>query len=171
MSPRNPGEVRAPLVVRTHVTPWGFAVALPLALAFAFIGARSLDAQIVPSRLASLGEPPLWLFAAILIGFALFLFLIGVAELAHYLKPAVEVVIDQNGVTTWGVLGERRIAWGDIIDAEVDESHLELKARGRSRGPMRGVRLQFSRLAVEPAALVQRIREHRPDLEPRYRTG
>lgn len=152
------------MIVRTHVTPWGFVVALPLALTFAYLGAQALDGHIVPRRLGVLVEPPAWTFGVLLLGFALFLFLIGIAELANYLKPSIEVVVDSAGVTTYGVLGERRYRWGDVLGIDHDESQLSLRVRGRSQGTSRDVRLQFSRLAVEPADLVQRIRTHSPDL-------
>ena len=161
----------APMVVHTHVTPWGFLVALPLALAFAYLGAWSLDADIVPHRLGSLEDPPIWLFSAFLIAFSLFLFLIGVGELARYLKPTIEVVIDQHGVTTFGVLGKRRAAWSDLVDASIDQGQLALRCRAKGRGAARDVRLHFNRLAVEPAALISKIGQHRPDLATVTRAG
>ncbi len=159
-----------PIVVRTHVTPWGFVVALPLALTFAYLGAHALDGQIVPRQLGALVEPPGWTFGALLLGFALFLFLIGIAELAHYLKPSIEVVIDSTGVTTYGVLGERRHQWADVLGLDVDPSQVSLRMRSRGRGAARDVRLHFSRLAVEPVLLVDSIHAHCPDLEAPYRT-
>jgi hypothetical protein len=164
MSEAEPAAPRAPMIVRTHVTPWGFVLALPMALAFAYLGARTLDAGIVPERLGSFIDPPIWLFGALLIGFALFLFLIGVAELAAYLKPSVGVVVDESGVTTFGVLGARRVGWSDIVSADLNQVQLALKARRTGGSRLRDVRLYFSRLAVEPTALVTRIQSHRPDL-------
>ncbi len=159
-----------PMVVRTHVTPWGFLVALSLALTFAYLGAHALDGHIVPRRLGVMVEPPAWTFGALLLGFALFLFLIGFAELAHYLKPSIEVVVDSAGLTTYGVLGERRHQWADVLDLDIDPSQVSLRVRGRNRGASRDVRLHFSRLAVEPTDLVDCIRGHCPDLEAPDRT-
>ncbi|MEZ5817942.1 MAG: PH domain-containing protein [Hyphomicrobiaceae bacterium] len=159
------GEVLdEPLVVRTHVTPWGFVVALPLAVMLAYLGAWALDAVPAGGPGGSPADTGLWLFSIPLIGFALFLFLIGIGELARYLKPAVEVVVDESGVTTYGILGGRRIAWGDIVETRVDGRHLSLKAR--AKGAPRTVRLHFDRLAIEPVKLVERLRLHRPDLKP-----
>ena len=153
-----------PMIVRTHVTPWGFLVALPLALGFAYLGARALDAGLLPASLGSLDDPPLWLFSALLIGFALFLFLIGVGELASYLKPAVEVVLDRQGIATFGMLGERRLTWGELGEARIDGGQLSL--RGRHGDRTRSMRLHFNRLSIAPADLVARIERHRPDLRP-----
>ena len=159
-------ELDEALVVRTHVTPWGFLVALPLALGFAYLGARALDAGISPHRIASLEDAPIWLFSALLIGFALFLFLVGVGELASYLKPAVEIVLDRQGIVTFGMLGERRLAWDELVEVRLDGAHLSLRGRPGERGGARNMRLHFNRLAVPPAALIARIERRRPDLGP-----
>ncbi len=155
---------RKALVVRSHVTPWGFLVALPLALAFAYVGALNLDYPIMPPRIEAIGELPFWLFSAILIGFALLLFLIGIAELAAYVKPAVQVVVDDKQVTTWGVMGERKFVWGDIVGARVGDGQLVLRARGRKPGAVREARLHFNRLQVDPRELVGQISARRPDI-------
>ncbi|MGD9806319.1 MAG: PH domain-containing protein [Hyphomicrobiaceae bacterium] len=156
-------EIRSgPLVVRTHVMPWGFLVALPLATALACLGAWALDTGLTIE--ANGVETQWWLFSAMLLGFALFLFLIGVGELARYLKPSVEAVVDDDGITTYGMLGARRIAWNDIVETRIDGRHLSIRARGK--GAPRTLRLHFNRLAVDPARLVARIRHHRPDLKP-----
>lgn len=161
--------VEALVQVPTHVTPWGFLVALPLAAAFAYVGALALDAQIVPLQLDGIGPVPFWASSAILLGLGLLLFLIGIAELAHYLKPTVALALDRDGVTTWGVLGARRSAWNDLVGLELSEGQLTLRARGRKPGSMRDVRLQFNRLAIAPAALLACILQHRPDLVVRRR--
>lgn len=158
--------VNEPMIVRTHVTPWGFLVALPLALGFAYLGARALDASMLPASLGSLDDPPLWLFSALLIGFALFLFLIGVGELASYLKPAVEVVLDRQGIATFGMLGERRLTWGELVEARIVGGQLSLRGRHGDRGGARNMRLHFNRLSVAPVDLIKRIERHRPDLGP-----
>ena len=158
-----------PLVVRSHVTPWGFLVALPLALAFAYVGALSLDHPFLIPEIVLLGEVPFWLSGVVLLAFALLLFLIGIAELAAYLKPSVEVVIDHERVTTWGVMGERRFAWKDVVGARIDEGQLVLSARGRTAGKLREARMHFSRLQVDPAVLVRRILAHRPDIRVNQR--
>ena len=152
------------MVVHTHVTPWGFVVALPLALAFAYLGARALDAGLVPNSIPDLAEAPIWLFSALLIGFALFLFLVGVNELARYLKPAVEVVLDRDGITAHGMLGERRMSWSDLVEARTEGGQLALRARSGNRASLRTMRLHFNRLAIDPVVLMSRIGMHRPDL-------
>lgn len=164
MSVEQPDRTPEPLIVRTHVTPWGFLVALPLALVFAYLGARALDAHIVPEQLGRLDDAPFWLFSALLLGFALFLFLIGVGELAAYLKPAVEVVMDQDGVRTFGLLGERRLGWSELAHARFDHDRLELATRPRGGRAPRSLSLHLNRLSVEPARLLERIERHRPDL-------
>ncbi|MEZ5854646.1 MAG: hypothetical protein R3D67_07815 [Hyphomicrobiaceae bacterium] len=152
------------LIVRSHVTPWGFLVALPLAFAFAYVGALTLDAPIVPPRIEGIGDLPFWLFSAILLAFALLLFLIGIAELAAYLKPAVQVVIDDQRLTTWGVMGARQFIWNDILAARVDDGQLVLRARGRKAGKQREARLHFSRLQIDPKELLAQILVRRPDI-------
>lgn len=153
-----------PLVVRTHVTPWGFLVALPFALMLAYLGAWALDIGVAHDPEASRLDNPLWIFSIPLLGFALFLFVIGVGELARYLKPAIEVVIDGDGVTTYGVMGARHIVWSELVETRIDSQHVALRAR--HKGTPKTVRLHFARLDVEPAQLMRRIARHRPDLQP-----
>lgn len=162
-------DLTEPLIVHTRVMPWGFVVALPLALCFAYLGAWIFDGGLEPVRTGGKGEVPATAMAGLLIGFALFLFLIGVGELASYLKPAVEVVLDENGVTTRGVLGERRIAWGDLAEAVIDQGQLTLRGAKLRGARPRELRLNFNRLEVEPVRLLETIRKYRPDLAPRYR--
>ncbi len=162
-SKAEPSGSSAPLIVRSHVMPWGFLVALPLALAFAYLGAWGLDAALAPDFVAA-EDAPLWLFSLPLLAFSLFLFLVGVGELARYLKPAVEVIVDGTGVTTFDLLGARRTAWGDMVEARVEGGQLCLRGRTDRRGSGRELRLNFNRLAIEPVLLVQRIAVHRPDL-------
>jgi hypothetical protein len=168
---RVPVEVHEPFVVRTHVTPWGFAVALPLALGFAYLGAWAFDADVVPHKLGIMEEPPIWLFGTMFVGFALFLFLIGVGELASYLKPGVEVVMDATGIATHGIIGQRRIAWDDLLEARIDSRQIELAGRTSSGGSARRLRLHFNRLEVEPAQLLASIRARRPDLALVHASG
>jgi hypothetical protein len=153
-----------PLVVRTHVMPWGFLIALPLAGALALLGAWAADTGFAIDPHGGITETRWWLLSLVLAGFALFLFLIGVGELARYLKPSVEVVVDGDGITTYGMLGARRIAWDDIVETRIDGRHLSVRARGKAAP--RTLRLHFNRLAVDPVRLVARIRHHRPDLKP-----
>lgn len=156
-----------PLVVRSRVTPWGFLVALPLALAFAIAGALALDsASVLPERLGIFVAPPAWLLGLGLLGFALFLFLVGMSELVHYVKPSVEVVVDRAGVSTYGLLGERHFDWSDINASELVQGVLSLKVRGRGRLQPPDVRIHFNRLDLSPHVLLARIRAHRPDLVP-----
>ena len=156
-----------PLVVRSRVTPWGFAVALPLALAFTIIGALALDTiSVMPERLGIFVAPPGWVLGLSMLGFALFLFLVGMSELVHYVKPSVEVVVDRAGVSTYGLLGERHFDWSDITMSEFAQGVLSLKVRGRGRLPPPDVRIHFNRLDLNPHVLLARIRAHRPDLVP-----
>jgi len=160
-----PSDVGEPLVVRSHVMPWGFVVALPLALAFAYVGAWGLDLGLAPEAIAA-EHAPLWIFSLPLLAFSLFLFLIGVGELANYLKPAVAVIVDASGVTTYGMLGARRIAWDDIVDGRIERGQLTLRGLVKPTKGARELRLNFNRLAIDPALLVERIAAHRPDVLP-----
>jgi len=153
-----------PLVVRTHVTPWGFVVALPFALALTTLGAWALEVGFPHDPEVSRLDNPLWVFSIPLLGFALFLFAIGVGELARYLKPAIEVVMDDDGVTTYGVMGARRIAWNELVETHIDSQHISLRAR--HKGASKTLRLHFARLSAEAPELVRRIERHRPDLKP-----
>lgn len=154
-----------PLVVRSRVTPWGFLVALPLAVAFSLVGAIAVDATgMLSERVGVFVAPPGWLVGALLLAFALFLFLVGVSELVHYVKPSVEVIVDKTGVSTFGLLGERRFHWADITMAELGQGVLSLKVRGKGRLPPPDVRIHFNRLDLNPHVLIARVRAHRPDL-------
>jgi hypothetical protein len=155
----------SPLVVYSHVTPWGFLVSLPLAIVLVYLGAWGLDIGLVSDTVGRAPDEPLWIFSVPLLGFALFLFLIGVGELASYLKPGVEVVVDGDGVSTFGVLGRRFMAWGDIFEARLGQGQLSLRGRGKSQGAVRDMRLHFGRLAIPPAVLVGRIAARRSDLD------
>lgn len=164
-STAEPSDLGQPLVVRSHVMPWGFVVALPLALAFAYVGAWGLDLGLAPEAIVT-EQAPLWIFSLPLLAFSLFLFLIGIGELANYLKPAVAVVVDASGVTTHGMLGARRMAWDDVVDCRIQSGQLTLRGLVKPSKGTRELRLNFNRLAIEPARLVQRIATHRPDLVP-----
>lgn len=154
-----------PLVVRSRVTPWGFLVALLLAVAFTLVGAMTIDASgLLAERLGVFVAPPPWLVGALLLGFALFLFLVGVSELVHYFKPSVEVIVDRNGVSTFGLLGQRHYDWSDITMAGLAQGVLSLKVRGKGRLPPPDVRIHFNRLDLNPHVLIARVRTHRPDL-------
>lgn len=156
-----------PLIIRSRVTPWGYLVALLLAIAFAGMGLLALQSNILPSTLGVFVEPPPWLLGVLLLAFALFLFLIGIAEFARYLKPSVEVVVDRDGIATFGVLGERRFGWQDVVGSEIGRGLLSLQVRGRGRVPAPDVRIYFNRLDLDPSELMAQIRTHRPDLDPR----
>ncbi|MFV0299118.1 MAG: hypothetical protein ACK5JT_23700 [Hyphomicrobiaceae bacterium] len=167
-----PGAHREkPLIVKSHVTPWGFLVALPLAVAFAWVGAMSLDTPIATPQLGVIGSAPPWIVSAALLGFSLLLFIIGIAELAAYIKPAVQVVFESEQVRTLGVMGERRFAWNDVVAARIDDGQLVLSVRGRTPGKIREARLHFSRLQIDPAVLIRRILTHRPDIRIEQRTS
>ncbi|MGE0765204.1 MAG: hypothetical protein AB7L90_01960 [Hyphomicrobiaceae bacterium] len=161
-SPPNRGPSGDPLVVHAQVGPWGFLIALPFAMVLAYLGAWALDLGFEHDPFMSRLDKPLWLFSVPLLGFALFLFVVGVGELARYIRPAVEAVIDEQGVTTYGDMGARRIAWSELIETRIDSQHVSLRAR--HKGMSKTVRLHFDRLDVEPARLVRRIEQHRPDV-------
>jgi hypothetical protein len=139
----------SPLVVRSRVTPWGFLVALPLAVAFVLTGGATVDAS-----------------GMLLIGFGLFLSLIGVAELTRYLSPTVELVVDRTGLATYGLLGQHRLAWDEISAFQLAQGVLSLRSRQKSWLSSRDVRIHFNRLDLSPHVLLAHIRSYRPDLVP-----
>jgi hypothetical protein len=158
----------APLIGHSHVTPWGFLVALPLAAAFGLMGLRAIAAtSLLPQRLGVFVEPPPWIVGLAFLVFALFLFLVGVSEFVRFLRPSVEVVVDRDGIATFGLLGERRVGWGDILWSEFGQDTLSLKVRQKGRVPVPDMRIHFSRLDVEPVDVLAAIRVHRPDLAAR----
>jgi hypothetical protein len=157
-------SISTPLVVRSRVTPWGFLLALPLALAFAVVGVIALEESLLPRRLGIFIDPPPWLMGALLLGLALFLFLVGIAELARFLKPTVEAVLDERGIATYGLLGERRLAWEAIQSLDVVQGVIALKPPMRGRINIPDLRLDVARLAAEPGEIISRINAHRPDL-------
>ncbi|MGE3917350.1 MAG: PH domain-containing protein [Hyphomicrobiaceae bacterium] len=159
---------RWPLVVRSHVTAWGFLVALPMAFAFAALGALSLDALVTSGSLGRLEASPLWLFSVPLVGFGLFLFLVGVSELARYVKPSVEVVLDEQGITTRGLVAGRHIAWGDLVEVRIEPGQIALTGRSNGGRAVRTARLHLGRLEVDPVELMAAITTFRPDLRPVY---
>ena len=159
----------ASLVIHSRVSPWGFIVALTLALCFVLGGVKAIEQLLLPRKFGVFVDPPHWLIGALLLAFAVFLFLIGVSELARYVKPATEVVIDRDGIATIGLLGERRFAWRDVLAAELTANMLSLKVRGNGRLPPPDLRIHFDRLDVEPATILARIRDCRADLAPASR--
>ncbi|HEX4891796.1 MAG TPA: hypothetical protein VFV47_00805 [Hyphomicrobiaceae bacterium] len=162
----------SPLIVRSRVTPWGFLVALPLAAAFVLTGGATVDAAgLMPERLGVFVAPPSWVPGILLIGFGLFLSLIGVAELARYLSPTVELVVDRSGLATYGLLGQHRLAWDDISHSQLAEGVLSLRSRQNALLRSREVRIHFNRLDLSPPVLLAHIRTHRPDLVPPAETG
>lgn len=156
-----------PLIVRSRVTPWGFLVALSLAVAFFVAGVRAADAGLLPDKLGVFVAPPEWLVGAVLLAFAIFLAMVGISELVRYLRPSVEVVVDRTGVATFGLLGERRCAWDDITASRVEQETLSFRLRGKGRFPPPDLRIHFNRLDLSPHVLLARVRSHRPDLAPR----
>jgi hypothetical protein len=157
----------SPLVVRSRVTPWGFLVALPLAVAFVLTGGATVDASgLMPQRLGVFVAPPSWLPGMLLIGFGLFLSLIGVAELTRYLSPTVELVVDRTGLATYGLLGQHRLAWDEISAFQLAQGVLSLRSRQKSWLSSRDVRIHFNRLDLSPHVLLAHIRSYRPDLVP-----
>jgi hypothetical protein len=155
-----------PLIVRSRVSSSGFLVALVLAVAFLAVGLKTLEVSLVPPRLGVFVEPPSWFFAALLVGFAAFMFLVGVSEVARFIRPATELVIDRDGISTFGLFGERRAFWADLIASEFQQGTLSLKLRAKGRMPPPDMRLHFDRLDVDPPLVFAAIRAHRPDLIP-----
>lgn len=155
----------APLVIRSRVTPWGFLVALPLAAGFGWLGLQALALpDLLPDRVGIFVAPPPGLIGIAFLGFALFLCLIGVSEVARYLSPSIEVVLDGEGIATFGLLGARRVAWSDIGWIRIGSDFISLKVRRPGRVPPPDMRIHFSRLDRTPAELLAAIRRHRPDL-------
>jgi hypothetical protein len=159
MTGSEPRRHDEPLIVRTHVAPWGFVLALGLGLVFAGVGVVALESGAAPASVQSLAETPLWALGIVLLVASLVLFLNGVAELASWLLPSIELIVDAEGLTMSGVLGKRRVTWGEIraITASRDEIAIEIAGHGvRHR---RTLRLPLRRLAVEPEKLVSRLRQ------------
>ncbi len=152
------------MIVYAHATPWGFLLALPFAVALAYFGASLIDTDVAHDPLAALGEQTISALGLFLIGFSLYLFLVGVGELAGYLKPAVRLIMDGQGVAVFGLLGARRMAWGDLVQLRLHGNDLILRGRARSRPGRRSFRLPLSRLAIDPKVLLRRLQRQRPDL-------
>lgn len=161
-----PAAPKLPLNVRTRVSVWGFVVALTFASAFLWGAALALAAPLLPRQLGVFVEPPIWLIAAAFLAMSVLLFLVGVAELVRYLSPAVEVIVDGDGIVCFGLLGERRVRWGDVKEVSVGDDLLTI--RWQRAGGMRqpALRIHFSRLDVAPADLLAAIKMQRPDLLP-----
>ena len=98
------------------------------------------------------------------IAFAAFLFLVGISELARYVKPSTEIVMDADGIAAFGLLGERRFAWRDVIAVDLSPAQAALKIKGRGRMPPPDVRIHFDRLDIDRADILAVLRTHRPDL-------
>ena len=160
------------LVIHSRVSVWGFLVALAMASAFLVSGLRALATdRLLPQRLGIFVEPPEWLIGALLIAFAAFLFLVGISELARYIKPSTEVVMDADGIAAFGLLGERRFAWRDVIAIDLSHGQAALKIKGRGRMPPPDVRIHFDRLDIDRADILAALRAYRPDLVPNPKTG
>ena len=153
-----------PLVVRTHVSAWGFLVALSMGAAFMITGWSLLNSRLLPRHLGIFVEPPDWLPGVLLLVFAMFLFLVGISELARYIRPSTEIVVDNDGISTFGLLGERRARWTDMLAADLTEHSLSIKLRGQGRLPPPDLKLFFGRFDIDPRDVLSRIGMHRPDL-------
>ena len=161
-------ELDEPLIGRTRVTAWAFLVALAMALGFGTVGVQALTVEMLPAHLGVFVEPPSWLVGAALLAMAALLTLVGLFELVRWIKPAVEVVVDRDGVATHGLLGERRAAWPDIAAAEVHSGVVWLKLRRRGRIGTVPLNIDLARIDVDPRVLVARLRAGRPDLLAGY---
>lgn len=152
------------LIVRTRVSAWGYLVALGLGTAYLAAGIAVIDVPLLPRQLGVIVDPPAWLVGVVLIAFAMFLFLVGVAELGRYLRPSAEVVVSDLGISTFGLLGERRVLWRDVMWIDVTDDLLSLKLRQKGRVPPPDARLLLSRLDITAPELKRAIRARRPDL-------
>ena len=152
------------LIVRTRVSVWGFLVALGLGAGYLSAGIAVIDVPLLPRHLGVIVDPPAWLVGVVLIAFAMFLFLVGVAELGRYLRPSAEVVVSDLGISTFGLLGERRVLWRDVMWIDVSDDLLSLKLRQKGRVPPPDARLLLSRLDITAPELKRAIRARRPDL-------
>ena len=152
------------LIVRTRVSAWGFLVALGIGIGFLAAGLAVIEAPLLPRRLGGLVDPPPWVIGTLFIGFAMFLFLVGVAELGRYLRPSAEVVVSDLGISTFGLLGERRVLWRDVLWIDVSDDLLSLKLRQKGRVAPPDARLLLSRLDITASDLKRAIRARRPDL-------
>ncbi len=155
------------LVARSRASAWGFLVALPIASAFLLTGLFALAVNMTPGRVGVFVAPPSWLVGALLIAFSVFLFMIGIAELARYVRPSVELILDGDGIAAFGLLGERRCAWRDVIAVDAGAEQVALKLRGKGRFPPPDLRIHFARLDIERDAVLSRIWANRPDLVPK----
>jgi hypothetical protein len=154
----------APLVIRSRVMPWGFLVALTLGLAFGWLGLQALQVNMLPRKLGVFVDPLASLIGIAFLVFALVLALVGVSELVRYLSPAVEVMVDHDGIVTYGLLGARRVTWTDIRWSEIGDDTIAFKLRQKGRMPPPDLRVHFSRLDLAPSDLLAEIERHRPDL-------
>ncbi len=152
------------LIARSRTAPWGFLVALPMALAFLLVGAYAMSFLELPDRIGIFVAPPGWFFGVVLWLFALFLFLVGILELARWLKPSVEVLMDANGVSTYGLLGAERLPWPEFVSLDSREGVLTLGTRKRTRAGTQRLLIDTNRLDVSPAEVAAVIVAHRPDL-------
>lgn len=160
------------LVIHSRVSVWGFLVALAMASAFLVSGLRALATnRMLPQRLGIFVAPPDWLIGAMLIAFAAFLFLVGISELARFIRPSTEIVMDADGIAAFGLLGERRFAWRDVIAVDLSSVQAALKIKGRGRMPPPDVRIHFDRLDIDRDDILAALRTHRPDLVPHIVSG
>lgn len=152
------------LIARSRTAPWGFVVALPMALAFLLVGSLSLGSLELPGRIGIFVAPPGWFFGIVLWCFALILFLVGILELSRWLKPAVEVLMDANGVSTYGLLGAERLPWSEFTSFDSREGVLVLGTRKRTRAGGNRLVIDTNRLDASAAEIAAIIAAHRPDL-------
>lgn len=164
-------EPNTKLVARSRASAWGFLVALSIGAAFLLTGLFALAVNMTPERLGVFVAPPAWLVGALLIAFSMFFFMIGISELARYVKPAPELVIDRDGIASFGLLGERRFAWRDVLAVDAGSEQVTLKVRGKGRMPPPDVRIHFDRLDIERGAILSTIWANRPDLVPKKFSG
>lgn len=155
------------LVGRTRVTVWGFLVAAALALAFAWTGVYALPARLLPARLGIFVEPPSALVGLALLVMAAVLALVALIEAARFVKPVIEVVLDDDGVATYGLLGVRRLAWYEIDDMHAQGGVLTFKGPRQGGMRRRVLRVDLGRLDLDADATLAAVRSRRPDLTGR----
>jgi len=155
------------LIARSKSSPWGFLVALPMAFAFLTVGTLAMNLLELPQRVGIFVAPPSWIVGAVLAAFAVILFLVGIVELARWLSPAVEITVDANGISTFGLLGAERLSWNDVNSLETYGPLVVVGTRRRRRNGTSQLVIDTNRLDASPDQISRIISAHRSDLVAR----